>query len=176
MLYNVATLLKAPVGADLRQPIEGLIAIESADAAVVGLVTGEVRFQRANQGILAMGTFHTRLRLQCARCLDDVERDLDDQFSEMYYPTIDILSGLPLARVNTDQGFTIDAHHHLDLTEAIRQQIILDLPMQPLCRADCAGLCPICGGNRNEQPCDCEAREAAQDSPFAQLANLHLPE
>ncbi len=182
MLYNVASLLKAPAGADLRQTIDGAVALESdgsdgsGEARIVGPVTGEVRFQRANQGILATGTFHARLELQCGRCLTHFEQDLDAAFSDMFYPTIDVVTGTPMPTVDHEPGFVIDARHHLDLSESIRQQIILDLPMSPICRADCAGLCPICGGNRNVTPCDCEEREDAAHNPFARLINLQLPE
>ena len=52
----------------------------------------------------------------------------------------------------------------------LREQVILDAPMQPLCREDCRGLCPVCGQDRNERRCDC--REQEQTSPFAVLATL----
>jgi uncharacterized protein len=52
----------------------------------------------------------------------------------------------------------------------LREQVILDAPMQPLCREECQGLCPVCGQDRNERRCDC--REQEQTSPFAVLATL----
>jgi uncharacterized protein len=52
-------------------------------------------------------------------------------------------------------GFPIDGHHIIDMTEAVRQYILLTTPMKPLCREDCAGLCPVCGHNLNQGPCSC---------------------
>jgi len=171
MLYNVAQLLKAPVGSDLRQTIAGKIDLRDADVVVVAPVTGEVRFQRTNQGILATGAADTVVRLQCVRCLEDFEQPLHIKFSEMFLPTVEVLSGHPMPPITDDLGFPIDARHHLDLTEMLRQQIILDLPDQPLCRADCAGICPVCGNNRNVTPCTCETQE---DQRWAALTHLTL--
>ena len=50
--------------------------------------------------------------------------------------------------------------HEVDLTEPVRQSVLLEIPMKPLCRPDCAGLCPHCGKNRNEGPCDCQEEPA----------------
>lgn len=172
MLYNVSTLLKSPGGTDLRQPIEGTVALAESEAQLVSPVTGDVRFQRTNQGILASGTFTVTARLECGRCLEAFDLPMRVAFTEMYLPTIDILTGNPLPPVSEEDGFTIDARHHLDLSEAVRQQIILNLPSKPLCREDCQGLCAICGGNRNERPCDCEAREEARSGAFAALTDL----
>jgi uncharacterized protein len=171
MLYNVAQLLKAPVGSDLRQPIEGEINLHDPDAALVAPVTGTVRLQRTNQGILATGTAETTVRLQCVRGLESFEQPLRVEFSEMFLPTVEVLSGHPMPPITEDEGFPIDARHHMDLTEMLRQQIILNLPDQPLCRADCAGICPVCGNNRNMAPCDCETQA---DQRWAALTHLAL--
>lgn len=175
MQYNIAQLLKAPVGSDLRQPIAGEVDLEDPTAQTVAPVTGEVRFQRTNQGILASGTADTVVRLQCVRCLEAFEQPVHVDFAEMFLPTIEVLSGRPMPAVTEDQGFAIDAHHQLDLTEMLRQQFILNLPDQPLCRADCAGLCPVCGNNRNITPCTCETEADARWSALAHLSLDDLP-
>jgi len=78
----------------------------------------------------------------------------------MFYPSIDILSGLPVALPDEDasSSFTIDEHHILDMSEMIRQYNLLAMPMKPLCRVDCGGLCPECGANLNENKCHCAGR------------------
>ena len=53
----------------------------------------------------------------------------------------------------------IDAHHEIDLTEVVRQNILLAIPPSPICRSKCAGLCPTCGKNWNEGLCDCRRDE-----------------
>ena len=64
-------------------------------------------------------------------------------------------SGSLLSLPDEPGCFTIDEHHILDLTEAVRQYALLALPMKPLCRQDCAGLCPTCGHNLNQGGCGC---------------------
>ena len=56
-----------------------------------------------------------------------------------------------------DLGVSFYANEEIDLGEMIREQLYLAVPMKPLCRADCAGLCPISGINRNRERCTCEA-------------------
>jgi len=61
----------------------------------------------------------------------------------------------------------------VDLTEEIRQCLLLELPMKPLCRTDCKGLCPQCGHNRNEGPCSCRTEEP--EDPWEKLRSLLPP-
>jgi uncharacterized protein len=175
MIYNVAQLLKAPVGSDLRQSMEGAVKLEDETAEVVGPVTGEVRFQRTNQGILATGSAEITVRLQCVRCLEEFEQPLPLTFAEMYLPTIEVVSGHPLPSFTEEQGFPIDARHHLDLTEMLRQQIILNLPDHPLCHEDCKGLCAICGDNRNLRECECQTQADERWTALSQISLDDLP-
>jgi len=62
----------------------------------------------------------------------------------------------------------------IDLQPFIYDQVVLAIPMQPLCRPECAGLCPVCGSNRNEVSCTCEVAEI--DPRFALLKQLQFPE
>jgi len=78
---------------------------------------------------------------------------------EEYSPATDVHTGASLPLPDEPGCFIIDEHHVLDLTEAIRQYAVLALPMKPLCRKDCAGLCPNCGHNLNRGSCDCLAHE-----------------
>ena len=65
---------------------------------------------------------------------------------------------------------------HLDLAPLVREDMLVSMPLQTLCRADCKGLCPQCGQNWNDGPCDC--RDDEIDPRFAGLADLlhHPPE
>jgi uncharacterized protein len=89
---------------------------------------------------------------------------------EEYFPVIDVVSGSSLSLPERPGCFTIDERHILDLTEAIKQYALLAIPMKPLCRQDCRGLCPNCGHNLNEGPCDC--REAGPN--LSKLSKLLL--
>jgi uncharacterized protein len=170
MLYNVAQLLKSPVGTDLLVSFEGEIDLASNDAEIVGPIEGEARMQRTNQGVLVSGEFDATASMMCVRCLDGFEESFHLTFSDMFMPTIEVNSGHPLPRITEDDVFEIDKHHHLNLTDALRQQIILALPMQPLCRENCAGLCPICGANHNVTSCQCESEIHPQWGALAELS------
>jgi uncharacterized protein len=60
----------------------------------------------------------------------------------------------------------------IDLEPMVRDALLLELPLAPLCRDDCAGLCPTCGANRNDEPCDCA--EAEPDPRWAALRSLEI--
>lgn len=121
-------------------------------------VQGKVTLTRAARGILLKGSFSCQVRLACVRCLSSFPHPAEFSVEEMFYPSIDILTGLALALPDEDGSacFTIDEHHILDTSEMIRQYCLLAIPMKPLCRVDCAGLCPDCGANLNENRCHCE--------------------
>ena len=78
---------------------------------------------------------------------------------EEYFPTTDVVSGASLPIPDEPGCFTIDEHHILDLTEAVCQYALLAIPMKPLCREDCAGLCPKCGHDLNQGSCGCLSQE-----------------
>jgi uncharacterized protein len=173
MIYNVAQLLKAPVGTTLRVDIDPQDAIRLDDQGVRldGDVAGSLRLHRTNQGILADGTVVAPVQLQCDRCLTDYATTLTFPLREQFYPTVDVNTGVPLPRDPEEMAFPIDHNHQLDLREAIRQNLLLALPMQSVCREECAGLCPQCGKNLNEGPCDCtpEVEDARLDALRALL-------
>jgi uncharacterized protein len=65
-------------------------------------------------------------------------------------------------------------HGVIDLSLPIRDEILLAVPMTAICRPDCAGICPVCGRNRNLTPCDCEKRALAASSKLGALAKIKL--
>ncbi len=156
MIFNVAQLLKSAVGTSLTEEIDEEQVQFDNDFQVIGPVTGHIRMRRTNQCILADGWVDMTLKLTCTRCLTDFEQPVHVPFEERFYPTIDVITGLPVPRNDEDDVFYIDAHHQLDLTEAIRQNVLVNIPMATLCKEDCAGLCSQCGHNLNEGSCDCQ--------------------
>jgi uncharacterized protein len=93
--------------------------------------------------------------LVCSRCLTLFSYPLAFKIEEEFYPSVDIINGEPLSLPDDSTSSVIDERHILDLTEVIRQHILLAAPVKPLCRTDCAGLCPQCGANLNETTCHC---------------------
>jgi uncharacterized protein len=137
---------------------------------LAGDVAGSVRLHRTNQGILADGSATAPVELTCDRCLEPYTTAISFPLREQYFPTVDVVTGVELPAPAAETAFGISPNHTLDLREALRQNLLLALPMQSLCRPDCAGLCPQCGRNRNSDPCDC-APESGDDR-FAALRAL----
>ena len=169
MEYSVSQLLKASVGATRRAEVE--TALPSIDEFAAGApIRGSLKLTRTGRGVLVDARLSTAARVNCSRCLGELMAPLQLRIREEFLPTVDVVTGLPAEVPDGDEAFTIDEHHILDLGEAVRQYALLDLPLQPLCRPDCAGLCPYCGQNLNEGRCACSDQEG--DSRLAPLASL----
>ena len=136
------------------------------------LVQGEIELMRTARSILARGRLHTEVELTCSRCLSLFSCPLTLNIEEEYFPTIDVVTGASVPLPDEPDSFTIDEHNIIDLTEAIRQYALLAIPMKPLCREDCAGLCPTCGGNLNQSSCNCLPKPV--DPRWSKLLELAL--
>jgi uncharacterized protein len=152
---NVSGLLKSPLGTKRNYQVSDVINISGGD----NLVQGEVELTRTDRGILVRARLSTEVEVTCSRCLVSFRYPLNLSFEEEYFPVIDIVSGSSLPSPEEPGSFTIDPNHTLDLTEAVCQYVLLALPMKPLCRVDCAGLCPACGHNLNQGPYACPSQK-----------------
>ena len=168
MSFNVATLLQEPVGSRRRELIEAE-PLAVPDEGWTGEVSGEVELMRTLRGVLVRARLRDARALECARCLDPFRAEFELSIAEEFVPPVDLLTGEPVAPIDPDE-LRIDELHQLDLSEAVRQYEQAAIPLQPMCRPDCAGLCPQCGCNRNDGRCDCVERAPA--GPFEDLAGL----
>lgn len=168
MLINVSTLLQEPIGYARRYAVER----EPVAVPAYGFaqeISGALRLIRSERGVLVTATLDLApVTLPCARCLEPFDAPITVDFDEEYVLDQDPLTGRPLP-VEADD-FRIDGHRHLDLSEAVRQYEESALPIRPLCRADCRGLCPRCGSNLNLGPCGCAA--ADPDHRWSALGRL----
>jgi uncharacterized protein len=176
MQYNVAQLLRAPTGATRRYEVdvpagEVQMLLDDDDVSTRGPLQGEVSMMRTTDGILVTGELSIMLALACDRCLDTIEIPVMLKLEDTFRPTIDIKSGAMLPLVSGEELATlIDEKHILDLSEVTRQNILLAVPMHPVCRQDCAGLCPQCGQNLNEGRCNCKTETV--DPRWSKLERL----
>ena len=164
MNVNVAQQLKESVGSVRRYEVDEPLPPDGYP------VKGELTFLRTGTGILVTGTLHTAVECPCSRCLEPYKCELTFQIEEEYFPRIDVLTGLPQPVPEDAQDFAIGPDHVLDLTEAFRQNVLLAIPMKPVCREECAGLCPGCGANMNSESCKCAPAEA--DPRWSELKKL----
>jgi DUF177 domain-containing protein len=192
LIFNVAQLLKEPVGAtrngmvvadlfgllpELQQMVtpahreqEAIVSAEGEGSpAGPPVLTGPVRLMHTQGGVLVQGGLHAQATLSCSRCLEPVAVPLDVELEEIFTPIIDVLTGRPVQNEEEDRALWIDDRHLLDLGEVLRQDVLLALPMHVLCREDCRGLCPTCGQNLNQGSCGCTPEP---DTRWAALLDL----
>jgi uncharacterized protein len=156
--------------------LSGVLPCERADLGLrdLGFESGisyELVLTNTGDGVLLTGTARAKVVTECARCLETVTFELEGEV-EGYF----ILSPDEHDQELSDDEFTaIGPDGQVDLAAPVLAAVIYELPQVVLCRDDCAGLCPTCGTNLNEQRCDC-AEETGGDSPFAVLKELIQPE
>ncbi len=146
---NVAGLLREPAGTSRTLELGSLDV--TTGGASPRRVLGTVRLQRTNRGILASGRVRTLARRTCIRCLDEFDEPADVELNEEFLPTLDPTTGKALAVDEADAEVArINAHHEIDLAALVNDELLLAEPMHPLCRPDCGGLCPVCGGRMDD--------------------------
>ena len=181
-LSETPTALRFPVspswvaerfGADPEHRIEG----------VTEAVAFEVRAQRLGPDVYLEGECRGTLELACSRCLTRYRGPIRERFRLVLEPAGDRVPAEP-------EGAAALAHEGLYLADELEsgwfrgteiqldrfvgEVLALAVPVQPLCREDCRGLCPRCGVDRNAESCSCS--EARPESPFAVLASLRSPD
>lgn len=105
--------------------------------------SGVVRASRTPQGILIQGEFKGQAPAECVRCLTNIHQILQTTFDELY--AFD-------ERSVTDSGLLLPEDGNIDLEPIVREYLLIEMPINPICKKDCHGLCPICGQNLNEVP------------------------
>ena len=120
-------------------------------------VTG--RIQLSDAKVTVRGEATAELQLECDRCLNSVSIPVATSF-EVEYVTPDTYQAGPAAELlDEDLSLSIFDGEVIDIDELVREQLLLALPAQILCREDCKGLCPECGGDRNQADCKCQEPE-----------------
>ena len=116
------------------------------------------------------GEFGTLVELSCARCLEPVRLDVDADFDLVYRPLGVDRKGdeYAISEAETEIGYY--QGEGLRLEDALKEQVLLTLPVKALCREECKGLCPHCGKNWNQGTCQCEDRTT--DPRWAALEEL----
>src|SRR5215204_4967679 len=105
------------------------------------------------------GVITTRAEIECTRCLQPIENDFEIPFKASFISPEDLTKEKEAELHESDLDVSVYKDEKIDLTELVREQIILNLPEQIFCREDCKGLCAKCGENRNLIDCKCEEKE-----------------
>jgi uncharacterized protein len=125
-------------------------------------VHAELRLESVVEGVLVTGPVRAPIVLECARCLEEFSSDLAVEVCELY-------AGPGHDGPLEDDAYEVD-EGEIDLEPMLRDVLALELPLNPLCRPDCKGLCPQCGADLNAGTCDCKDEEL--DPRWAELAVL----
>lgn len=167
MRLNVLYELRQAIGATSRYDLEEPRMM--VDAMEFTSLHGTLGLLRTDRGLLATVEIEATELTICSRCAKAIDVPVDVSFKEEYLPYIDPRTSTRVKVYEGEDNFRIGDDHVLDLTEAMRQYILTSEPQKPLCKPDCAGLCPECGTDWNETACRCSG---TIDGRWAALAVL----
>jgi uncharacterized protein len=154
---NVGFIIYQTVGFSRDFPFE-LQCVKLQDDLDLTNLLGTVRVTRTPQGLLVQVKMQAVASTECVRCLTDFDYDLNVEFSELYAFN---------QRSTTESNLILPEDGKIDLEPLLREYMLLDFPINPLCKPDCKGLCPICGENLNLVACN-----HAADNGDERLAGL----
>ena len=146
---NVGFIINASIG--YSRDFEFSFPVYKDEDLVMADVEGTARVGRTPQGLIVQGNFSGSTTLECVRCLSEYQQWLNWEFTELY--------AFKPENVNESE-LLVPEDAHIDLQPLVREFALLEFPIKPLCREDCKGLCPYCGGNRNVRDCGCHESEA----------------
>ena len=131
------------------------------DANFQGPIQTEAQLSRVDETVMVSGKVRSSLLLDCGRCGCQYSLPLHLDFKSIFSPGLGDSEG-PQANESGGPGEGSSYHYSdqtIDMGEFVREQILLALPMVPLCRPDCLGFCMICKQNRNIKECGCNSEE-----------------
>ncbi|SRR5581483_4111033 len=157
---NVGFIIHEEVGDSHEFPFE-FEKVKLEDDLELHGFSGAAHVGRTPQGLLVTGKFSGETALECVRCLKVFDHSLTWQITELY--AFD-------ERSVSDSGLIVPEDAHIDLEPLLREYALLEVPINPLHRPDCKGLCPVCGQDLNIR--DCGHRPQEDESPFSALKKL----
>lgn len=163
--------IKKTIGTSLEVAYEkGASELGFTDLSLVNKVVVNVRLTNMGNYINVQGEIQFELALECIRCLSSFVLPAKTIFEVDYYQKISLVEPAEMALTEKDLRMAYYTDDRIDLMEEIRQDIILAIPVKPLCQEDCQGLCPSCGQNLNIGKCNCQEEDIS--SPWNSLKKL----
>ena len=145
MFFNVSQLLRSEVGASRRYELD----------PEPPVLSGKVELIRTPGGILVYCDAVVAIEDKCSFCVAPFGYLTTISFEEIFVQQTDPVSGKRL-EMEDPESFVISLENTIDISEAVRQYTEMAAEMQPLCRPDCPGICPVCGTDLNIVDCQCD--------------------
>lgn len=160
--FDVSTLVEARPGAALSLSVD--TGPWYLDDVEVGFLRGTLELTRVRNGLLLQGTVESQLHVECVRCLESYDLPVSLELEETFR--------LPDSGPREGMPYAVSGNGWLDLGPLLRELSWLEIPLKPLCRPTCSGLCSRCGARLGVEACTCE--EAEIDPRWAALRDLVL--
>jgi uncharacterized protein len=167
---STSTPLRIPLAAALRhpgnaRPVVAAVELDGLSGVAAGVAAGapvavDLLLERVPEGIVVRGTLSAMWSAACSRCLEPVTGEISVHVDELFE-----LVPLECETYKLDEDT-------IDLEPLVRDALLLELPLAPLCDTGCEGLCATCGANRNLTRCECVTTEI--DPRWAALRSLEL--
>jgi len=157
---DVSTLSKAGLGTSATLRLD--VGSQTLGELEVDFLRGTLEALRVQGGILIQGTVEARLELECVRCLE--------VFSQSVLLDVEEIFRLADVGPTPDLPYAMDNDGRVDLAPLMRELTWIAIPLKPICRPDCRGLCPHCGANLNHEICHCQ--DEAIDPHWGPLQDL----
>jgi uncharacterized protein len=151
---NVGFLLNASIGSSRDIHFE-FPSLQLADDLELSDFTGVSRITRTPQGMLVQSDFRGNVNAECVRCLAGFLQPIQSVFSELYAFKTNAV---------TEAGLILPEDSNVDLAPLAREYLLLEIPISPLCKPDCKGLCAVCGEDLNVRICEHVALTAADQT------------
>jgi uncharacterized protein len=152
--FNVGFLLNASIGT--RRDIHfDFPSLQLANDLELSDFSGMARITRTPQGMLVQADFKGNVDAECVCCLAGFLQPIQIVFSELYAFKTNAI---------TESGLILPEDSNLDLAPVVREYLLLEIPISPVCKPDCKGLCPVCGEDLNVRTCEHAALTGADQT------------
>jgi len=158
MIFNVAGLLSGTLGDSRQHKIENE-QLMVADRLLTQ-INGPIHLIRTDRTVILDADITAVTQEICSRCLEATPVHISIRIDEEFYPlNMDLMDQLDWDDTDSDfyydPALIIDKRNFLDLTEGLGQALIASIPIAPLCKDECLGICAVCAVNRNLIGCSC---------------------
>lgn len=169
MIVDLTSIEKSSLAFNFS-PASETIDLEREDAKLISAVEVKGKLTKGIVALTVEGEISAVAGMECTRCLQPVEHKLQFAFKTEFITAENFTAAKEAQLQEKDLDTAVYEGEKIDLTEIVREQILLNLPEQVFCQEDCRGLCEKCGGNRNLIDCKCIEKEI--DPRWSALENL----